>query len=290
MTAPRRGLSLHDLQTLTQHLLQAGAPIEALNTVRRRCDLVKGGGLAGLAVHTPIAVLVISDVLGDDLQAIASGPFTPEAAVLELEEVIQAYRLETALRQSVLRIVRKPPGRRASRTADVEHRIIANIWSAVEAAAEVAEEAGVSVGTYGQPLLGEARLAGPAFVTAWETLGAARPTCFLAGGETTVTVRGSGLGGRNQELALATVQPLAGQDVVLATLATDGGDGPTDAAGAVVGGESLARAAAQGLHPEAFLQRNDAYHFFKPLGDLLQPGPTHTNVNDLTLITADPTL
>jgi len=142
------------------------------------------------------------------------------------------------------------------------------------------------------PLQGEARLVGRILAQAAHDLAAResplpRPACIIAGGETTVTVRGDGLGGRNQELALAAVETMNGlADVLLVTLATDGGDGPTDAAGALVNGETLARARALGLIPGEHLARNDAYRFFDPLGDLLKPGPTYTNVNDLVLVFA----
>ncbi|MBA3945716.1 MAG: DUF4147 domain-containing protein [Herpetosiphonaceae bacterium] len=287
MAAPRAGLTLADLQALTADLLASGAPIEAMNTLRRRCDLVKGGGLARHSNGAQVAVLVLSDVLGDDLRAIASGPFVvADEEAGAVEAVLERYDLGSNVSQKLRDVLVEPVSAAAPRDRRISHTIVGNVWTAVEMAAATGRQHGFNVFTRHAALVGEARRAGPALIEEFERLKMERPACMIAGGETTVTIQGNGLGGRNQELALACVQGMAGRDVLLVTLATDGGDGPTDAAGAVVSGATLVRAQALGLDPDDALRRNDAYHFFAELDDLLKPGPTHTNVNDLTILVA----
>ncbi|HBA90406.1 MAG TPA: glycerate kinase, partial [Anaerolineaceae bacterium] len=174
----------------------------------------------------------------------------------------------------------------------VQNLLVGSNAMAAQAAADAAAAGGFNTRVLTTTLQGEARLVGRLLAAAARDLAGGqsvlqRPACLIAGGETTVTVRGDGIGGRNQELALAAVEAMSGlPGTLLVTLATDGGDGPTDAAGAVVSGETLARARALGLSPAEHLTRNDAYRFFDGLGDLLKPGPTHTNVNDLALLFA----
>lgn len=284
MTAPRVPLTLPDLQTLTTALLHAGAPITAFNALRRRCDLVKGGGLLRAAAPAPVAVLVLSDVLGDDLRTIASGPFMPlQPDEPTVDTILEGYGLATRLPPHLVAALQQiepeaaPPNK-------VEHTLVANVWTVVEAAADAARAQGFATMVMAEPLAGEARLAGAELLRHWDRWAPRGPACLIAGGETTVTIKGDGRGGRNQELALACVTPLADRDLLLVALATDGSDGPTDAAGAVVSGQSQARARTLDLEAAAFLARNDAYNFFDQLDDLLKPGPTFTNVNDLTIV------
>ncbi len=287
MAAPRTGLTLADLQELTTTLLASGAPIEAINTLRRRCDLVKGGGLAMRSKGAQVAVLVLSDVVGDDLRTIASGPFVvADEEPGAVEAVLQRYDPGAKLSQRLRDVLTEPLSAAAGKDSRVTHTIVGNVWTAVETAAATARQHGLKVVIRQPALVGEARQVGPALIDEFDQLDMERPACMIAGGETTVTIQGDGLGGRNQELALGCVERLAGRDLLLVTLATDGGDGPTNAAGAVVNGASLERARGLGQEPRDALRHSDAYHFFARLDDLLKPGPTHTNVNDLTLLIA----
>ena len=287
LTLPEAGLTLNDMRALTGALLASGATIDEINALRRRCDRVKGGGLAGAAYPATVAVLVLSDVVGDDLHAIASGPFVvPEDGQIDPLEVVERYGLRVSLPSGAARLLEAPPPVVAPAQRErVQHTIIANVEAAANGALAAAQARGFETELLTTTLRGEARVVGGELARRLVDREHRGPSCSIAGGETTVTLRGDGLGGRNQELALAAVTTLAGRhDRLLVSLATDGGDGPTDAAGAVVGGETLARGHALGLDPQHFLDHNDAYHYFEALGDLLQPGPTHTNVNDLVLL------
>lgn len=293
ITSPADGLTLADMRMLTDVLLRSGATINEVNALRRRCDRVKGGGLLQAARSATIAVLLLSDVIGDDLSAIASGPFVqPETGAgsqQAINDIVTRYRLSEQLPGHLLQfLARMPEPSAAVNLPSVPHTIIANVAAAARGALDEAQARGLATAELAMNLQGEAQVVGNELARRLAVLPAEqRPCCLVAGGETTVTIRGDGLGGRNQELALAAVEPLAGhEDLIFVALATDGGDGPTDAAGAVVSGITLARGQKQGLEPGAFLRRNDAYHYFEPLNDLLKPGPTQTNVNDLVLLFA----
>jgi hydroxypyruvate reductase len=289
MSAPRPGLTLDDLQTLTRLLLSCGARIDEINALRRRLDRVKGGGLA-LACPAPIISLILSDVVGNPLETIASGPTAPDptthAAALA---VIARYGLTGTIPSAVLAALEtapETPKPGAAVFVKVENVLVGSNALAAQAALRQAEIEGFTAEFLGDDWQGEARQTALRLCERLEAPGRApRPLCLVAGGETTVTLQGNGRGGRNQELALAAVAALAGIDgAALITLATDGEDGPTDAAGAMVTSQSLARARLAGLDPADYLQRNDAYSFFAALGDLLRTGPTGTNVNDLTFL------
>jgi hydroxypyruvate reductase len=302
LTQPAPGISLDDLQALTRLLLASGATINEINTLRKHLDLVKGGGLARFAGGAQIAALVLSDVIGDPLDVIASGPTVADTtSFADAYAVLEHYQLlERAPAPIVARLQRGMQGHEPDTPkagdpllARVQNIVIGSNRQAAEAALQAAREAGFHTLLLTTSLQGEAREAGRMLAAIAAEVHASgqpvpRPCCIVVGGETTVTLRGDGRGGRNQELALAAVTPLAGlARTLLVTLATDGDDGPTDAAGAVVTGETLRQAAAQGLDPASFLARNDAYSFFDALGDLLRPGPTLTNVNDLAFIFVD---
>ncbi len=290
ITAPADGLTLDDMRSLTGALLASGATINEVNALRRRIDRVKGGGLARAAYPADVAVLVLSDVIGDDLGSIASGPFVADtAAQLDAHAVVERYNLRAQLPAHMLRLLDGPPSAVAPRHFErVRHVIVGNLTAAAQGALEAAGARGLHTRLLTTTLQGEARSVGHELVRQLvESASSPRPLCWVAGGETTVTLHGDGLGGRNQELALGAVETLAGHDgLLLVALATDGGDGPTDAAGAVVSAQTLDRGRALGLDPETFLRHNDAYHYFEPLGDLIKPGPTETNVNDLVLLFA----
>jgi glycerate 2-kinase len=288
---PRPGLSLDDLQCVNQALLKCGAAIQEINLVRQHLSEIKGGGLLRLAYPASVLGLILSDVVGNPLHLIASGPtVTAETSPADVLQVIEKYGLEPALPAAVLHCLAQPDSeQRAPGPQSVTNRLIASNRLAGEAAAARACELGFDAVCMGDDWQGDALQAGRRFAelvarAAGPALPGqgAQPKMFVAGGETTVVVRGRGKGGRNQEAALAAAVALAGRPgVTLATLATDGVDGPTDAAGAVVTGDTVARARALGMEPQAYLDDNNAYAFFAALGDLLITGPTGTNVNDL---------
>ncbi|HET9912199.1 MAG TPA: DUF4147 domain-containing protein [Anaerolineales bacterium] len=294
---------LEDLQTLTSLLLSSGARIDEINILRRQLDRLKGGGLAR-ATKARIISLILSDVIGNPLEAIASGPTMPDPTTkVDAMSVLKKYKIENEVPKSILDILLSVPSLALAGKNDegirerVENIIIGDNKLAALAALQRAEKEGFHAEILTNSLQGEAREVGRelAHRLRVDSSTKARPFCLIAGGETTVTLRhssgqafkGSGKGGRNQELALAAVTQLADlKDVMLVALATDGDDGPTDAAGAVVTGDSARRAESLGLDAAAHLSRNDAYPFFEKLGDLLKTGPTGTNVNDLIFLFA----
>jgi hydroxypyruvate reductase len=301
MLLPAEGISLADMQQTTDVMLRAGATINELNTLRKHLERAKGGGLARLAAPSDVLALVLSDVVGNPLDVIASGPtvpdtstFTDTTAILRrlgvwerLPEKIAA-RLEAG-EKGTISDTPKPGDPLFERVQTV---VVASNELAAEAGVRQAESEGMSALLLSTYVEGEARevakvVAALAREEAASNRPLARPACLILGGETTVTVRGTGLGGRNQELALAASLKISGlDDVIVAALATDGNDGPNDATGALADGSTVARARAAGLDPDAYLANNDAYHFFEGLGDLLITGPTNTNVNDLLFVFA----
>jgi glycerate 2-kinase len=306
MTAPL--VPLEDMQALTSALLACGARIDEINTLRRHLDRVKGGGIAK-ATKAQVLSLILSDVVGSQLEAIASGPTAPDPTTKDdALAVLEKYDLLSAnLRQSSLNL--KEISVNSRKLADsifeslkanlgtpkpndpifshVDNVIVGDNALAIQAALKQAEQEGFQAESLGSDWQGEAREVGFELARKLRVTikSRRRPFCLIAGGETTVTIQGKGKGGRNQELALAAVPALAGlENALLVSLATDGEDGPTDAAGAVVNGETLQRAEELDLSVADYLSRNDAYSFFERLGDLLKIGPTGTNVNDLAFL------
>jgi glycerate 2-kinase len=289
---PSGGLSLDDLQITNYHLLLCGGAIHDINAVRGALSQIKRGGLARLAQPARVLGLILSDVIGNPLDVIASGPTstdrTKNRATDETESqawaVIVKYQLQDSLPPTVVEALRAPSvPSSVLYDASVDNRLIASNRLAGEAAAEAAQALGYEAAYLSDDWQGEAREVGTRFA---EMMISERPgrgaRCIVVGGESTVTVRGAGKGGRNQEAALAAALVIEGKpNIVIATFATDGVDGPTDAAGAVVTGDTVARARALSLDPQIYLDNNDAYTFFAALGDLLLTGPTGTNVNDL---------
>jgi len=299
MPLPRSNISLKDKQDLTSTLLKRGATINEVNTVRKHISDFKGGWLAKKAYPATILNIVLSDVVGDKLDSIASGPAVPDPTrFVDARKVLEKYGLwvnapasvREVLVQGEKGLIAETPKAGDMAFEKVCNVILGNNRSASLAACTYLKSESVNALLLTATLEGEARNMGAllAFV-AREILASGnpvpKPAGVIAGGETTVTVTGKGVGGRNQELALATVSKLSGFDgVALASLSTDGVDGPTDAAGAIVDGETLAQATTLGLDPEEQLRENDSYRFFSKLGDLIVTGPTGTNVNDISVI------
>jgi glycerate 2-kinase len=298
MTKPAEGVKLMDLRTLTDSLLMSGATINELNAVRKHLSAIKGGLMAKKAYPAKILSLIMSDVVGDPLDTIASGLTAPDNTTFgDAMRILKRYglwevapsnvrdRLEKGLRGET----EETPKPGDSIFEKVNNVIVGSNLMAALAAVEKAKSLGYNSMLLSTRIEGEARHAGIVLAgIAQEVLATGRPmeppAALIAGGETTVTVTGSGSGGRNQELALGAALKIEGLNVVLATLATDGIDGPTEAAGALSDGSTLARAQSRGLDAMDFLYDNDSYGFFSTLGDALITGPTGTNVNDLTVI------
>jgi glycerate 2-kinase len=297
LTLPADGLSLADLQAITQALMRAGAAIHELNAVRKHCEKLKGGGLARLAHPAPVHAFVLSDVIGDPLDVIASGPFAADPTTFaDALDVLSRFALLDAVPALTAHLRAGVRGERPENPkpgdplfAPVSHTIVGSSRLALQAVGQQAREEGWTVLGVEAGVSGEAREQGERLAGIARSLpqDAARPACHLVGGETTVTVRGSGVGGRSLELALAAAIALDGlEGVALAACATDGVDGPTNAAGAIVTGGTAARARSMGLEPGAYLANNDSYTFFEKVGGLIQTGPTGTNVNDIALLLA----
>jgi glycerate 2-kinase len=296
MALPADGITLDDKQQTVRRLLRAGATIDELNIVRKHLSGIKGGRLAAVTAAA-VLTLVISDVVGDDLSVIGSGPTMPDPstfadalAVLDARDGRAAYPAEViaVLVRGERGEVPETPKPHDPRIAHSVARIIGGRMTAVEGAAAAARSRGYDVYVIDRPIVGEAREAARAFADDVRAAAArvTTPACIIGAGETTVHVKGSGIGGRNQEFALAALATLIrsappGSDVAFGSIGTDGIDGPTDSAGAIVDATTAPRAAALGLDPQRFLDQNDSYHFFSALGDLLRTGPTGTNVGDV---------
>jgi hydroxypyruvate reductase len=301
LTLPAEGISLEDLQVTTDALLRSGATINEINIVRKHLDTVKGGGLARMAAPAQVITLVLSDVVGNPLDAIASGPTVPDTSTFaDAAGVFDKYALWDRVPPSVADRLRCGLDGQVADTPKAgdplfersQAAVVGSNLVACQAAAEAASDLGLETLVLSTYVEGEAREVGRVLAALLREVADSghplpRPCCLVAGGETTVTVRGSGRGGRNQELALAASFALRGvADVLLASIGTDGNDGPTDAAGAFVDGTTLDRAHQLGLDPLRYLGDNNSYAFFEAVGGLIRTGPTNTNVNDLYLLFA----
>ena len=276
---------LADLRRATEIMLRSGAPIEATNLVRRHLSRLKGGGLAR-ACRGELLVLCISDV--DDVATLGSGPAWPDATALgDARAALEARGLWEAMPASVREALSRDAPVRAPAPVP-RHVVLADNGTALAAAARAAERLGYEARVLPGALRGEARERGRELAE-MARAPAERPLAIVAGGETTVHVVGGGRGGRCQELALAAVDGISGRDALLAAMGTDGVDGPTDAAGAIVDGFTRARADALGLDAQAGLAENDSYAYFEALDDLIRTGPTGTNVRDVALLLVRPT-
>jgi hydroxypyruvate reductase len=297
--APAPGITLEEKQEVTRLLLSSGATIHETNTLRKHLSRLKGGQLARVANPSPLVSLILSDVVGDDLDTIASGPTVPDRGTFQdCLRILAARAILDRVPSPVLRRLESGVSGEIPETpkpgdpafSAVRNVIVGNNRTALEAAAARARELGYRTVLPGRWQQGEARkIAADHVSLAREIRRSAglerEPVCILTGGEATVTVRGPGKGGRNQEFVLAAALEIDGlEGIVVLSGGTDGTDGPTDAAGAVADGRTVTRARSVGMDPEESLRENDAYPFFQALGDLLRTGPTLTNVMDLRVL------
>ena len=300
------GLALADVQAVSKRLLESGAAIQEINAVRKHLSRIKGGRLAAAAYPADVLALVLSDVVGNDLSTIASGPTVPDAYTFgQAVDVLRRYalwdRVPEAVRAHLASGVEDPTMETPKPGSEIFEQtrtvLIGSNRTALEAARREADVRGYDTQIVADGVTGEAREVGRELARVAldppdtkKLASDVRPVCLIWGGETTVTVRGDGRGGRNQEVALAAALALDGapREVVFLSGGTDGIDGPTDAAGAWSTPQTVSEARQRGLDPEAFLQNNDAYSFFEALGALLKPGPTHTNVMDIQVALIPP--
>ncbi len=302
MPLPARGTSLQDEGQVTSLLLKSGASIQEINAVRKHLSQIKGGRLAERLYPATVLSLIISDVVGDRLDAIASGPTTPDTTTYsDAEKVLVKYDLWSRIPASARKVIKEGLGgsiadtpKKGDRAFRLAHNLIvgSNGESCFTAAAAM-RKAGYSTLTLSTQITGEAREVGRILGSIINDaknhgLPIPPPAALVVGGETTVAVRGKGKGGRNQELALAAAITMSGSKrVAMASLATDGVDGQTDAAGAIADGTTVARGRELRMDPDDYLNNNNCYSYFLKLGDLIRTGPTGTNVNDVMVLAAD---
>lgn len=299
LSCPVVGLSLQDKQRTTQALLNCGARIQEVNAIRKHISGIKGGRLAELAYPSTVLSLILSDVIDDSMDNIGSGPTAPDSSTFaDCLSIIDRYGVGDMIPLAVTTFLKKGAAGEIADTpkADnpifqqVQNLLIGNNQLALVAAKEKAQALGYNTLILSSSVEGEARsVAIDHVVSARDVLSSSSPVrppaCIISGGETTVTIRGAGLGGRNQEFALAAALEIDGLNgIVVLSGGTDGTDGPTDAAGGIVDGTTVQRARDQGLNARSYLERNDSYPLLKAVGDLLITGPTLTNVMDLRLI------
>jgi len=299
MPLPRRGISLQDKIMVTDQLLKSGATIDEINAVRKHISDFKGGWLAKKAYPTTVVNLILSDVIGDPLDSIASGPTVPDTTTFrDATKILKRYLLWSRVPESVREVLLKgekglipeTPKADDETFKKVHSFIVANNRSASLAAYKRLEGDGLNTLFLTSQLEGEARHVGTVLATIIKEITKSgkpisKPAGIIAGGETTVTVTGDGKGGRNQELVLSSSLKLEGlEGIAIASISTDGVDGPTDAAGAIADGQTVTRARNIRLDPMEFLINNNSYSFFSMTHDLIFTGPTGTNVNDLTAI------
>jgi len=299
LSCPVVGLSLQDKQRTTQALLNCGARIQEVNAIRKHISGIKGGRLAELAYPSTVLSLILSDVIDDSMDNIGSGPTAPDSSTFaDCLSIIDRYGVGDMIPLAVTTFLKKGAAGEIADTpkADnpifqqVQNLLIGNNQLALVAAKEKAQALGYNTLILSSSVEGEARsVAIDHVVSARDVLSSSSPVrppaCIISGGETTVTIRGAGLGGRNQEFALAAALEIDGLNgIVVLSGGTDGTDGPTDAAGGIVDGTTVQRARDQGLNARSYLERNDSYPLLKAVGDLLITRPTLTNVMDLRLI------
>ena len=299
LVAPAEGVSLADKQKVTQLLLACGADIHEINTVRKHLSRAKGGWLARFAHPATVVTLILSDVIGDDLNVIGSGPTVPDSGTFaDAQAVFKKYDIWERVPSSVKdRIQKGLKGELADTPKSGDNafqrcyaELVGTNIQALIAASKEAERQGYQPLILSSTVEGEAREVAKVLTAIAKEIRSSGnplppPACILCGGETTVTLQGDGKGGRNQELAMAAALAIDGmKNVVVLSGGTDGTDGPTDAAGAIADGTTVLRAGGKGLDPLDYLQRNDSYNFLKALSDLVITGPTRTNVMDVYMV------
>jgi hydroxypyruvate reductase len=299
---PAEGIELKEKQEVTQLLLDCGADIKEINTIRKHISQMKGGWLAKWAYPSTVIGFILSDVVGDQLDVIGSGPTVPDPSTFgEAWEILKKYDLLKEISPSIqkyLQLGKEGKREETPKPGDVvfektHNSLIGSNILALRAAEKEASSLGFNTLILSSSIAGETREAARFHsAIAKEVISSGnpipKPACILSGGETIVTIKGNGLGGRNQEFVLAGAIEIVGiEKVVLLSGGTDGSDGPTDATGAVADSTTVHRAKSMGLDPKAHLENNDAYPFFQKLGDLLITGPTHTNVMDVRIILVD---
>lgn len=299
--APVAPITLAEKQETTKLLLSCGANIHEINAIRKHISTFKGGQLARAAAPATVIALMLSDVIGDSLESIGSGPTAPDPTTFaDCVRLLEGYGIAKKVPSQVMSRLKAGAGGRVPETpkpgdpafARVQNLIVGSNTLAVDAALTTAKKLGYRTLALSTRIEGETRDVAGMHAAIVKEIRAARrplaePACLISGGETTVTIRGDGLGGRNQEFALAAAIDLAGMpDVCVLSGGTDGTDGPTDAAGAIADGETVAAAKSKGMDAREYLARNDSYRFFDPLGLLLKPGPTRTNVMDVRILLA----
>ncbi len=299
---PAEGIGLKEKQEVTQLLLDCGADIKEINTIRKHISQMKGGWLARWAYPSTVIGLILSDVVGDQLDVIGSGPTVPDPSTFgEAWEILKKYSLLNEISSSIqkyLRLGKEGKKKETPKPGDVVfgrvyNSLIGSNILALRAAEKEAISFGLNTLILSSSIVGETREAARFHTAIAKEVSSSgnpvsKPACILSGGETTVTIKGNGLGGRNQEFVLAGALEIDGiEKVVLLSGGTDGTDGPTDATGAMADHTTVQRAKSMGLDPKAHLENNDAYPFFQKLGDLMITGPTHTNVMDVRIILVD---
>lgn len=292
LVSPAPGLTLEDKIATTRLLLGCGATIQEMNALRKHLSAVKGGWLAEHIQPAPAITLIVSDVVGDDLASIGSGPTVPDPTTFtDCLHILERYRLWDKIPVAVRRRLTQGTEGKISETPKpglplfegLHWLILASNRNSVDAAGREAERLGYRSEVFAYDMVGDTHERAREFASRLRELSGHGPIALLAGGETTLTVRGEGKGGRNQELALVAAGEIAGDEMLILSAGTDGTDGPTDAAGAFADGTTHARGQAKGLDPAAILGENDSYTLFDGLGDLLRTGPTGTNVMDLVI-------
>jgi glycerate 2-kinase len=296
---PAEGIGLKEKQEVTQLLLDCGADIKEINTIRKHISQMKGGWLAKWAYPSTVIGFILSDVVGDQLDVIGSGPTVPDLSTFgEAWEILKKYDLLNEISPSIQKYLQFGKEGKREETPKpgevvfekIHNSLIGSNILALRAAEKEASSLGFNTLILSSSIAGETREAARFHsAIAKEVISSGnpipKPACILSGGETTVTIKGNGLGGRNQEFVLAGAIEIAGiKKVVLLSGGTDGTDGPTDATGAVADHTTVHRAKSMGLDPKSHLENNDAYPFFQELGDLLITGPTHTNVMDVRIL------
>jgi hydroxypyruvate reductase len=298
LVSPVNGISLEDKKQMVQLLFECGAHIDEINTIRKHISKVKGGRLAKTAYPAQTVSFILSDVIGDRIESIASGPTAPDPTTFEdCFEILNRYKLMERMPRSIKLLLQGSRNHQEYETVKpgdpvferVENLIIGSNLLALQEAETKAQELGFNTLLLSSSVSGDTRKAAEEHALLAREIRQDKskpsPACVISGGETTVKVKGEGKGGRNQEFVLAAAIQIDGlQDVVIASMNTDGIDGPTDACGAICDGLTVSRARKMALDPHDYLERNDSYHFFENLGDLIKTGPTHTNVMDIHIM------